>query len=116
MRLFFFRSLSLYMMTEMIDSVDVYWNETLYRKFKDMFQIRLYSIDLLDGTWYYSGDQIQVQTKTIDPSLDIIIDPSGSFITVGKETISTSAIVMRIPYVLFDIYEDLKLFTLFYVC
>ena len=100
----------------MIGSVDVYWNETLYRKFKDMFQIGLYSIDLVDGTWYYSGDQIQVQTKTIDTSLDIIIDSSGSFITVGEETISTSTIVMRIPYVLFDIYEDLKLFTPFHVC
>ena len=100
----------------MIDGVDVYWNETLYRKFKDMFQIGLYSINLMEGTWYYPGSQIQVQTKIIDPSLDIIIDSSGSFITVGEETISTSTIIMRIPYVLFDIYEDLKLFAPFYVC
>ena len=96
----------------------VYWNKEFYEHYYKLFDIELFECEtkkyVVDNYFYNYEDYLQARThltNKIGTSPDIEIDLIDGSIDILGQNFNPANIVMRIPYFLYSVFNDLVIYT-----
>ena len=93
----------------------VYWNKEFYKHYYKLFDIELFECETKKWVDFYNyEDYLQARTQLtnkIGASPDIEIDLIDNSVDILGQNFNPANIVMRIPYFLYSVFNDLVIYT-----